>query len=364
MSDNTSTEEKKTEGVNDKEAELTIAAIESVYHKARLLFCIAIGIGIIGIGLALCNRYHVVDMFTMPETPASAVARMPKYDFPLLHQEWKDYLAMPERARRLCMRDQSFRNILCARAWKCPNPDNQFIGKEYEQWITDDIAPRVLNVPKIVNVRDMGGWKVGNGKRIRQGLIIRSGELNGKSYYNTPGRNFLDIRGQQILVKQLGIKTDIDLRWDSEVQGMTRSPIGPEVNWKHHSWSLYQWIGNAPERETFFNIFRDLIDRNNLPALVHCVYGRDRTGTLCFILEGILGVSDNDKLKDWEASAFWFNDMSFTHQKGIDGLIQWLNETYATGSINGDCVAYAKSCGLTDNDIALFRTIMLEDDSQ
>ena len=344
---------------------VAFTAINAGYRKVRRIFYAAIIILVIGIGLALCGRYHVIDMFTMPDgTFGFRSARMTKYDFPLLHREWKDYLAMPEKVRRLCMRDQSFRGTLCTRAWKSPNPENQFIGKEYEQWITEDIPPRVLNVPGISNVRDFGGWKTEDGKRVRQGIIIRSGELNAKSYYNSPGRNFLDIRGQQILVKQLGIKTDIDLRWDSEVQGMKQSPIGPEVSWKHYSWSLYQWIGNQPEKETFFKIFRDLIERDNLPALVHCVYGKDRTGTLCFILQGILGVSDDDKLKDWEASAFWFNDMNFTHQKGIDGLIQWLSDTYSTDSINHDCVAYARSCGLTNDDIQAFRQLMLEDDAQ
>lgn len=335
---------------------VAFTAIDAGYRRARAFFYAAVAVVAVGLAVAAAIHYNV---FTIP---GGFNSRMPKYDFPLLHQEWKDYLAMPEAPRRLCFRDKSYRSLLCARMGKSPNPDNQFIGKEYEQWITEDIPPRVLNVPRIANVRDFGGWKTEDGtKRVRQGIIIRSGELNAKSYYHTPGRNFLDIHSQQILVKQLGIKTDIDLRWDNEVEGMKQSPIGPEVEWKHYPWSLYQWIGNQPERETFFYIFRDLIDRNNLPALIHCVYGKDRTGTLCFILQGILGVSDDDKLRDWEASAFWFNDMNFVHQKGIDGLVRWLKETYATRSVNEDCVAYAKSCGLTDDDINAFRQIMLED---
>lgn len=339
---------------------IAFTAINAGYRKARCLFYAAIVVAVVGVGIALCSHYHVVDL---PGISGASV-RMPKYDFPLLHQEWKDYLAMPEVARRLCMKDWAYRNMLCARATKSPNPDNQFIGKEYEQWITEDIPPRVLNVPGIANVRDFGGWKTEDGKKVRQGIIVRSGELNAKSYYHQPGRNFLNIHSQQILVKQLGIRTDFDLRWDNEVEGMKQSPMGPEVTWKHYPWSLYQWIGNLPERETFFHIFRDLTNRENLPALVHCVYGKDRTGTLCFILQGILGVSDEDKLKDWEASAFWFNDMRFTHERGIDGLINWLKSTFATRSINEDCVAYAKSCGLNDEDIQNFRQIMLEDDNQ
>lgn len=361
---------KKKSTTSDKvDPQAVFMAIDAGYRKAKRLFYIAIALGVVGIALAINNRYNVVDVLT-PATEscgiaAAAPSSMPKADFPLLHQEWKDYLAMPEMPRRACLRDPSYRNLLCARAWKSPNPDNQFIGKEYEAWITEDIPPRVLNVPRLTNVRDMGGWKTEDGtKRIRQGLIIRSSALNAKSFRGVPGHNYIDVRSQQVLVKELGVKTDVDLRWDVEVEGMERSPLGPDVAWKHHAWSWYKQIGDVSEQVAFAEIFRDLIDTNNLPALVHCVYGRDRTGTLCFILEGILGVSDDDKFKDWEASAFWFNDTKFNHQMCIDDLTNWLKATYTSRSLNEDCVAYAKACGLTDEELQAFRQTMLEDIGQ
>ena len=364
MSDETA--EEKKEPVKDVKPEAPVETPEKPTEApdcckaSKPLLYTIVAVLLICFGIELGLYHHAFDkVFEKSEV---VEARMPKGELSILHKDWKDYLAMPEDVRRLCMRDQSYRNTLCAKGWKSPNPDNQFIGKEYAAWVTEDIPPRVLNVPGIVNVRDFGGWKTKDGKRIKQGLIIRSGELNAKSHYHLPGRTFVNMENQKILVKDLGIKTDIDLRWNNEVEGMTQSPISPEVTWKHYPWSLYQWVGDPRERETFFKIFRDLCNTNNLPAIVHCVYGKDRTGTLCYILQGILGVSDDDKLKDWEASAFWYGDGNFTHQRGIDGLIYFLKSSYRGDTLNDNCVAYALSCGLNDEDIRIFRRLMLEDD--
>ena len=288
--------------------------------------------------------------------------RMTKQTIPLLHQEWREFLCMTDIVRRVKFRDPRYRSMLKSRCLKSPNPSNQFIANEYPQWFTEDMPPRVLNVPGILNFRDMGGWKTEDGtKRIRQGFIYRSGELNGKTYYGQMGPNFVTIHNRDIMIRDLGIRTDIDLRWNTETDGMTGSPLGPTVEWQHYPWSLYQWIGNGAEMQMFHSIFKELCNRDKLPALVHCVYGKDRTGTLCFILEGILGVSDDDKLKDWEASAFYFNDGNFIHVKGIDGLIEYLSRTYQKPTLNENCVAYAKACGAKDEDLELFRSIMLEE---
>ena len=76
--------------------------------------------------------------------------------------------------------------------------DNLEIAADYE-WVvadgkssakgtfkTEDMAPRLLRFPGVNNVRDLGGRIGLGGKRIRQGLVIRSAGLNdnaGKEYY-------------------------------------------------------------------------------------------------------------------------------------------------------------------------------------
>ena len=228
---------------------------------------------------------------------------------------------------------------------------------------TESRAPRLLDVPGIPNARDFGGWRGLGGRRIRQGLVIRSAGLNEnatpKDAPDTPGATRVTDATRDVMIRQLGVKTDVDLRWDKEVFGMTGSPLGPEVRWVRCPWSLYQWVAGDEEKAMFAKIFRLLLDRDNLPAVVHCIEGQDRTGTLCFLLQGLLGVSDDDKLRDWECTGFANAHWGFRHESRIDPFLKYL-ATLPGETVNERCEAYARSCGLTDAELAAWRDLMLE----
>ena len=51
-------------------------------------------------------------------------------------------------------------------------------------------------------------------------------------------------------------------------------------------------------------IFSYLADRNNYPFYIHCSAGADRTGTLCALINGVLGVSEDDLIRDYELTSF------------------------------------------------------------
>ncbi len=228
---------------------------------------------------------------------------------------------------------------------------------------TEDRAPRLLHVPGVPNARDFGGWRGLGGRRIRQGLVIRSAGLNEnatpKDNPDTPGATRVTDATRAVLIGQLGVKTDVDLRWDREVFGMTGSPLGPEVRWVRCPWSLYQWVAGDEEKAMFAKIFRLLLDRDNLPAIVHCIEGQDRTGTLCFILQGLLGVSDEDKLRDWECTGFANAHWGFRHESRLDPFLKYL-ATLPGDTVNDRCESYARSCGVTDAELAAWRERMLE----
>ena len=228
---------------------------------------------------------------------------------------------------------------------------------------TEDRAPRLLHVPGVPNARDFGGWRGLGGRRIRQGLVIRSAGLNEnatpKDNPDTPGATRVTDATRAVLIGQLGVKTDVDLRWDREVFGMTGSPLGPEVRWVRCPWSLYQWVAGDEEKAMFAKILRLLLDRDNLPAIVHCIEGQDRTGTLCFVLQGLLGVSDEDKLRDWECTGFANAHWGFRHESRLDPFLKYL-ATLPGETVNDRCASYARSCGVTDDEIAAWRALMLE----
>ena len=242
-------------------------------------------------------------------------------------------------------------------------PNADAVVREETPFATEDRAPRLLDIPGIPNARDFGGWRGLGGRRIRQGLVIRSAGLNEnatpKDNPDTPGATRVTDATRAVLIGQLGVKTDIDLRWDREVFGMTGSPLGPEVRWVRCPWSLYQWVAGDEEKAMFAKILRLLLDRENLPAIVHCIEGQDRTGTLCFLLQGLLGVSDEDKLRDWECTGFANAHWGFRHESRLDPFLKYL-ATLPGETVNDRCVSYARSCGVTDAELAAWRELMLE----
>ena len=67
----------------------------------------------------------------------------------------------------------------------------------------------------------------------------------------------------------------------------------------------------------------------------HCTIGSDRTGTLAYFLEGLLGVSEEDRLRDYEISYFYgltsrtrFHDYIATSQ--INPRFESMYKSYPT----------------------------------
>ena len=246
--------------------------------------------------------------------------------------------------------------------FQAPAPDGGTAVRR-ATFASENRAPRLLDVPGIPNARDFGGWRGLGGRRIRQGLVIRSAGLNEnatpKDAPDTPGATRVTDATRAVLLGRFGVKTDVDLRWDREVFGMTGSPLGPDVRWVRCPWSLYQWIRGDDEKAMFATIFRLLLDPANLPAVVHCIEGQDRTGTLCFLLQGLLGVSDEDKLRDWETTGFANPNTGFRHESRIDPLLRYLGE-FPGETLNERIEGYVLSCGVTPDEIAAWRDLMLE----
>ena len=52
------------------------------------------------------------------------------------------------------------------------------------------------------------------------------------------------------------------------------------------------------------DVFSVLGDKNNYPIVIHCSIGTDRTGLLCFLINALLGVSEEDLYRDYLFSNF------------------------------------------------------------
>ena len=232
------------------------------------------------------------------------------------------------------------------------------------RFVTEDRAPRLMHLHGVPNMRDIGGLKGLDGRRVRQGRIYRSAGLNSnaskaKDGTMKPGKERLNDFARKYAKKTLGIRTDIDLRSDRECFGMTGSPLGPEVKWLHVSSSAYSGFHKQGGKEAFAKVFRAFLDAERYPLVFHCIAGADRTGSLAFVLEALLGVDEDDLYRDWEVTGFSKSKLDFRHETRFDKLVKGF-DAYPGATIHERVVAFVKSCGFTDADIARFRDLMLE----
>ena len=253
------------------------------------------------------------------------------------------------------------------------NADGGSVASGTGRFFTDSQTPRLLVIPNIGNVRDLGGYQGLDGKVVRQGMIFRSAGLNENSpdfekkenvAENRIGATKLTPASIAYINKVLCWKTELDLRRPGEVASMKESPAGPGVQWVHRPSKAYGGIfgedgsctGPGPEAMT--QNFRLFTDPANYPINFHCIAGADRTGSLAFVLLGVLGVAPDAIAKDWEITASNYIDP----EKMFDGLAANFGKFGAKEDpLARKVEAYLHKIGITPQEIAAFRGIMLEE---
>lgn len=235
------------------------------------------------------------------------------------------------------------------------------------EFVTEDFAPRWIELEgKVENVRDLGGRIGLGGKRVRQGMIYRGQGLNGNSVTGeVQGRNRLTVEDVNYLTGTLGIKTDLDLRGAGEVAGMHASPLGESVKFVWRPSSCYRGIFKENGKKSMAAAFRMFCDRANYPVYVHCIGGADRTGALAYVLNGVLGVSRQELETDWESTFYPRIPDESRNANFWCRMSHLVNGFSKYGDVNmpwcDHIVLYLKDCGITDDEIATFRNIMLGD---
>ena len=225
-------------------------------------------------------------------------------------------------------------------------------------------GPRILSLPQVYNLRDLGGWKGLSGRRVKQGLIYRSAGFNDNSTDGGADRTAWRPASPRFgagtaaeIRRVTGVRTDLDLRNEWETYGMAGSPLGDGVAWVQASSRAYGEMDRPDAKAAFAKVFRTVSDARNLPLVFHCITGADRTGTVSYLLNALLGVAEADLVADWEATVLYNTSEGFTHRK-IAALSQLLDR-YPGVCLADRAAAYVKSCGFSDADIDAFRNLML-----
>lgn len=178
--------------------------------------------------------------------------------------------------------------------------------------IEDDLAQRLLPLEGGVNFRDMGGYRGADGRRVRWRSIYRSGTM---ARLTEADREHLAERG---------IRTVIDFRTRSEHDhepnewGMA---LGEGYWRREHDETFGNWSGLDPARlkterdaemvleagfrrlpeqqaVAYAEMFRRLA-AGQVPAVIHCTAGKDRTGGGAALILSALGVAREDIVSDF-----------------------------------------------------------------
>ena len=194
---------------------------------------------------------------------------------------------------------------------------------------TADAAPRNLSVGGVMNVRDLGGWKTVDGRRLRQGLVFRTSALDYFSESEKKMKSCVDAEGLRTL-RELGIRTEIDLRVGHDgdpgypPEGKTESVLGADVNYLHCPILLgpENYLNSVDSLRT---IFKTLADPANYPVAYHCAVGADRTGFVSYLLLSLLGVEREDVLRDYLFTNF--SEQGFYRPPINRGYVVTIDET-------------------------------------
>ena len=174
---------------------------------------------------------------------------------------------------------------------------------------------RILPLERGFNFRDFGGYPTTLGGMVKQGKLFRSGTMS-----------LLTSADEQML-RSLGILAICDFRHRSEREthptrwhvdsGVTYwcrdydEPTGALVDQLHHANARPEDI-----RQTMKALYRDIVvdhapayaemfsmlAQGNLPLLINCTAGKDRTGVGAALVLAALGVSHERILADYTAT--------------------------------------------------------------
>ncbi len=167
---------------------------------------------------------------------------------------------------------------------------------------SEGLTARVLEVPGARNLRELGGYRMSDGRRVKQGMVYRGGHPGGISAEHLP------------LVGKLCLSATVDLRTTEErsdlpfpdflvgsthywtrdyelsrgnVVRLLRDPVTDPAAMRRHMIESYARFPEE-QRDGIEALLRLLLD-GRTPVLVNCTAGKDRTGVACALLLAALG---------------------------------------------------------------------------
>ena len=248
----------------------------------------------------------------------------------------------------------------------------------------NDYSERHYSFEGCFNFRDIGGYLNQDGRRVKKGLYFRAGRQDRMTDKDLA------------LLSDLNISTQIDLRKQEEVLDQGRGPlealganyINIGVIPEGGSEKLNKLVGDtgiSGKRylgylefgpTSWLRLFGILADEENLPVLLHCTAGKDRTGVSTAFLLSVLGVSrdiieadylltnlDTERQADFIESTVGYPE-GYDREKmiSIAGVPRDAMKDFLDGveSKWGSVIEYLQKIGVTKDQMDLVRNNFLE----
>ena len=253
------------------------------------------------------------------------------------------------------------------------------------------VAERTLPLTGEANFRDVGGYRTTDGRAVRWGRIYRAGSLAELT------------EADVTYLGRLGLRLSCDLRSREEVENnpdrlppgavARQTPIAAEVGRLRRLVTLFRLRRRIQKMlqqvyvimldqngPLLAGILRAAADPANLPLVIHCTAGKDRTGLAVALLLLTLGVPEETVIADYTLSNRAFGVLAermrpelallytfgFSEERlrpfllaeapTLTGALAHLRRRY------GSVEAYLRRAGLTGNDFERLRQTLLTAD--
>ncbi len=172
---------------------------------------------------------------------------------------------------------------------------------------------RVLPLEGGSNFRDLGGYPTEDGRVVKRGVLFRSGAMTGLT------------EGDAEYLAQFGFASVVDLRSSEELDLYPNQWAGDAgISYVHHDYSMMDMMKQAATQQAgaegeeqdprgYSGMYRYMMDflkpqltlyfdtllAGDVPAVVNCSAGQDRTGVTSALLLSTLGVERNLVVEDY-----------------------------------------------------------------
>lgn len=171
-----------------------------------------------------------------------------------------------------------------------------------------------------LNFRDIGGYLAAGGFQTRWGLIYRSDSLHFLTAADLPEfdalgvRSIYDLRRASDLRDHPGPREHIHVELPSCDPAITGQGPGLSSRMDGENWLLAEYRTMLASAATSFgNLFARLSQDTRLPAVIHCVGGKDRTGLAVALLLTVLGVDRELVLDDYQLTDEYRGTLHLPH---------------------------------------------------